>query len=86
MGRLMFVCPDTGRDFDTGFSSTPGELLEIAVDKSITLRCTICGRLHRFVVAHGRVEQDRASTRNQSTHQVPGAGTRIGEAGNQRKR
>lgn len=49
MERLIFVCPETGREVDVGIETEIGTLLRI---KSNTLRapCPACGQKHEWIV------------------------------------
>jgi transcription elongation factor Elf1 len=49
MERLLFVCPQTGREVDVGIETEIGTLLRI---KSNTLRCQCpaCGQQHEWQV------------------------------------
>lgn len=62
MGRLMFCCPDTGREFDSGFRSTAEELGRIPPDYKMNVMCSICYRFHPVTVSQARVSEDPAGS------------------------
>jgi predicted RNA-binding Zn-ribbon protein involved in translation (DUF1610 family) len=56
MERLLFICPQTGREVDVGIETEIGTLLRI---KSNTLRsrCPACGRTHEWTVRDAALPQ-----------------------------
>jgi transposase len=56
MERLLFICPQTGREVDVGIETEIGTLLRI---KSNTLRsrCPACGRVHEWTVRDAALPQ-----------------------------
>ena len=49
MERLMFVCPETGREVDVGIETEIGTLLRIRSNK-LRAPCPACGRKHEWIV------------------------------------
>jgi hypothetical protein len=60
MGRLMFRCAETGREFDSGFRSTAEELSRIPADYTMNVMCTVCYRPHPVIVRDARISDDPA--------------------------
>ena len=58
MGRLMFSCTETGREFDSGFRSTPVELGQIPPDYQMNVMCSVCYRLHPVTVSQARISDE----------------------------
>lgn len=62
MGRVIFRCPQTDQEFDSGFQASPGDIRLLPTGAKINLRCSICGVKHEFQFADARVcnnDQDR---------------------------
>ena len=62
MGRLIFRCPQTDQEFDSGIQASPGDIRPLPTGAKINLRCRICGVKHEFQFANARVgenDQDR---------------------------
>lgn len=59
MGQVIFSCPVTGREFDTGFHAKPSDLKFIPKGATIWLRCRICGETHKFDFITARIEEKR---------------------------
>ncbi len=57
MGHVIFRCPNTDSEFDSGFQASPGDLRLLPVGAKIQLRCRICGAKHEFKFAHARVDE-----------------------------
>ena len=49
MEHLIFVCPATGREVDSGVESEIGTLLRIR-DETVRVHCRACGRWHEWPV------------------------------------
>jgi predicted RNA-binding Zn-ribbon protein involved in translation (DUF1610 family) len=49
MERLIFVCPSTGREVDSGVESEIGTLLRIR-QQSLRVLCPACGGWHQWTV------------------------------------
>jgi hypothetical protein len=49
MERLLFICPQTGREVDVGIETEIGTLLRIK-SKTLRGRCPACGRTHEWTV------------------------------------
>lgn len=56
----MFCCAETGREFDSGFRGTAEELNQIPADYKMTMRCSICRKLHPFTISEVRVSDEPA--------------------------
>ena len=57
MGRVIFRCPDTRQEFDSGFQAKSGDLNYLPADATIRLRCRICNPRHEFKFADARIEE-----------------------------
>lgn len=62
MGQLLFRCPQTGKDFDSGFQAGTSEMKLLPSGATFRLRCKVCGELHELKLAEAKVE-DGAATR-----------------------
>jgi predicted RNA-binding Zn-ribbon protein involved in translation (DUF1610 family) len=49
MEHLIFVCPSTGREVDSGVESEIGTLLRIR-QQNVRVLCPACGRCHQWAV------------------------------------
>jgi len=49
MEHLIFICPKTGHQIDSGVASEIGTLLRIR-DQKVRVRCTACGQWHELHV------------------------------------
>jgi hypothetical protein len=49
MEHLIFICPRTEREVDSGVGSEIGTLLRIR-DQKVRVRCTACGEWHEWHV------------------------------------
>jgi hypothetical protein len=49
MERLLFICPQTGREVDVGIETEIGTLLRIK-SKTLRSRCPACGQTHEWTV------------------------------------
>jgi hypothetical protein len=58
MGRLMFCCAETGREFDSGFRGTAEDLSRIPADYTMNVRCSVCHKLHPFTVRQARINDE----------------------------
>jgi predicted RNA-binding Zn-ribbon protein involved in translation (DUF1610 family) len=56
MERLMFICPNTGREVDVGIETEIGTLLRIK-SKTVRGRCPACGQSHEWKVAEAVLPQ-----------------------------
>jgi hypothetical protein len=55
MGELVFLCPKTAREIETGITTDPGSLSG-ARRKVIYLECPHCNVMHTFEIAQGWVD------------------------------
>lgn len=62
MGQLVFRCPTTGNDFDSGFQAGSTEVRLLPAGAKFRVRCELCGDLHEVRFADGRVK-DQARPR-----------------------
>ena len=60
MSALVFTCPKTGREIESGIEIDHASLSSIRMF-SIRIRCPTCAELHEFRVADGRFEEPRAA-------------------------
>ena len=65
MGRVIFRCPQTDQEFDSGFQANPGEIKLLPTGAKIHLRCRICGVKHEFQFADARVGDNDQGRLNQ---------------------
>ena len=49
MERLLFICPQTGREVDVGIETEIGTLLRIK-SKTLSSQCPACGQRHEWTV------------------------------------
>jgi predicted RNA-binding Zn-ribbon protein involved in translation (DUF1610 family) len=49
MEHLVFVCPTTGREVDSGVETEIGTLLRIR-EQMVRARCSACGEFHEWQV------------------------------------
>ncbi len=56
VGDVMFRCPKTGREFDSGFDADQSSVEHIA-SKTLQLRCRVCGDNHTYTFAEARVRR-----------------------------
>jgi hypothetical protein len=55
-GSVMFWCPDTERNFDSGFVADKSELQAISSFAHLRARCPECGKLHELNFADGWIQ------------------------------
>jgi hypothetical protein len=56
MERLIFLCPETGREVDVGIETEIGTLLRIK-SQTVRGRCPACGQSHEWKVADAVLPQ-----------------------------
>lgn len=56
MERLLFICPDTGRDVDIGIESELETLLRIRMNR-VRAKCPACGAWHEWRVRDAQLER-----------------------------
>lgn len=54
-GDLMFRCPKTGEEFDSGFQFTLDGLKSIPPGYKMNVRCKSCLALHEFLLSDARI-------------------------------
>ncbi len=57
MGQVIFRCPKTEMEFDSGFQAKPTDIKLLPIGATIYLRCRICGDRHEFKFAAARVDE-----------------------------
>jgi len=55
-GDLMFRCPKTGQDFDSGFRTDQQDLASLPSAAHLRARCPRCGETHELKFAEGWIE------------------------------
>lgn len=55
-GSVIFRCPNTGKDFDSGLVASESERAAIAAFAIVVPGCPECGRSHELKFAEGRIE------------------------------
>ena len=56
MERLLFICPQTGREVDVGIETEIGTLLRIKLN-TLRTRCPACGQQHEWKVRDAALAQ-----------------------------
>jgi hypothetical protein len=56
MGHVMFRCPQTGREFDSGFQAKPSDMNYLPAGATIKLRCRMCKETHEFKFTDARID------------------------------
>jgi hypothetical protein len=57
MGHLIFRCPKTQKEFDSGFQAKPSDLNYLPAGATIRLRCRICNERHEFKFEDARIDE-----------------------------
>jgi hypothetical protein len=55
MDRILFRCPKTKEEFDSGFMAAPADMNLLPKEATIGLRCPLCGERHEFKLADARI-------------------------------
>ncbi len=63
MAQLIFRCPRTKEDFDSGFQAGSSEMKLLPAGAKIRVRCKVCGDLHEFKFADARLKDQAAPRR-----------------------
>jgi hypothetical protein len=63
MGQLLFRCPKTGKDFDSGFQAGSSEVKQLPAGARFRVRCEVCGDLHEVKFTDARVKDKAAPSR-----------------------
>jgi len=58
MGQLLFRCPKTGKDFDSGFEAGSSELTLLPESATLRLRCKVCGEQHELKFIDAKLKGD----------------------------
>ncbi|MGD0335073.1 MAG: hypothetical protein ABSA90_17745 [Xanthobacteraceae bacterium] len=64
MGHVIFRCPKTDKEFDSGFQAGPRDLRLLPTGAKINLRCRICGIKHEFQFADARIDENDLGRRS----------------------
>ena len=59
MAEVVFCCPKTGTEFESGFQALPHDLQVIPRDAQINLQCRVCGERHHFKFSEARTIESR---------------------------
>ena len=57
MGHLMFCCPESGKEFDSGFQADHGDLADLSPVATVRVRCRICWKIHAFAISDGWIRK-----------------------------
>jgi hypothetical protein len=57
MGRVLFQCHKTRKEFDSGFQAGTTDLDALPLAATIRLRCPVCTETHEFKFADARLEE-----------------------------
>lgn len=55
MDRILFRCPKTNEEFDSGFVAAPADMNLLPKEATIGLRCPLCGERHEFKLTDARI-------------------------------
>jgi hypothetical protein len=55
VGKVIFRCQTTGKEFDSGFQADLSDKGSLPADSKMQLRCKICGELHEFKLSDARI-------------------------------
>jgi hypothetical protein len=58
MGQLIFKCPNTGKEFASGYEANSANMKGWPTSVTIRLRCRICGETHELKFTDASVEED----------------------------
>jgi hypothetical protein len=58
MGQLIFQCPKTKKEFDSGFQAKATDLMLLPRGATIRLRCMVCGEIHEYNFANARIGEE----------------------------
>jgi len=61
VGRLMFRCSASGREFDSGFTADSADLSGISPVAKMNVQCRVCYETHQFTISEGRINQTPAA-------------------------
>lgn len=61
MGYVIFRCPKTLAEFDSGFQAGTTDVKAVPQTTTIRLRCVICGGTHEFKFADARIEEKHSA-------------------------
>ena len=70
MGHVIFQCPKTGEEFDSGFQAGPHDMRASPPAAKIHLRCKVCGAKHEFEFADARVDENDHGRPNQRSPSI----------------
>jgi hypothetical protein len=58
MGKLIFKCPNTGKEFASEFEANSADMKKWPTSITIRLRCQICAETHELKFTDARVSED----------------------------
>lgn len=58
MYQVIFRCPKTNKEFDSGFQAMPADMQTVPEGATVRLQCGICGEKHDFKFADARIEKE----------------------------
>ena len=56
-GALMFRCPKTSEEFDSGFRFAPDAMTSIPPGYKMNVRCKSCRQLHEHLLSEARIAE-----------------------------
>jgi len=72
MDRVLFRCPKTSEEFDSGFEAGQAEIGLLPKGAAISLRCPLCAERHAFKFSDARIVK-RAKPGPSSAGPAPGS-------------
>jgi len=57
MGQLVFKCPNTGKEFASGFEANSADMKRWPTSVTIRLRCQICAQTHELKFTDARISE-----------------------------
>jgi len=57
MGQLIFECPNTGKEFASGFEANSADMKRWPTSAIIRLRCQICAETHELNFTDARISE-----------------------------
>jgi len=58
MGRLVFCCSRSGKEFDSGFKATAVEMGQVPPAAMMRLKCKVCQEFHEFTFHQARLAEE----------------------------
>jgi|HubBroStandDraft_6_1064221.scaffolds.fasta_scaffold2382623_1 hypothetical protein len=69
MGEVVFRCPNTAADFESGFQAEPNELISLPANTTISIWCPSCGGRHDIKLSEGKIADKLRRPRSKHRHQ-----------------